>query len=60
MNIEEHKARHVLLHNMLDELVADWIDHNIDIKNGKTLSQTSIMEIMQWSDEQTKNPTEKE
>jgi len=49
----EHQHRHQLLHKYLDELVADFIDHN----RGKTLNGSSIMDLMAWSAEQTKNPT---
>ena len=50
---EQHKARHVELHRMLDELVADWIGHT-----GKRPSTSSVMDLMQWAHEQTLNPTE--
>jgi len=26
-DLESHKARHVFLHRMLDELLGDWITH---------------------------------
>jgi len=29
MDIEEHKQRHVELHRMLDELIADWIANTV-------------------------------
>jgi len=54
MKKEEHQERHKLLHKELDELVADFIS----ITN-KMPSQTSLMELMTWSFEQTKNPTDK-
>jgi hypothetical protein len=54
---EAHKARHVLLHKALDELVADWINHH---PQGTALQQTSIMTLIQWSHTQTVNPTERE
>lgn len=54
MDKEEHKARHQLLHRELDELVADFIRHT----KGTAPSQTSIMELMKWSHQQTINPTE--
>jgi len=54
MDKEEHKARHQLLHEELDELLADFIAHT---KN--TLpSTTSIMELIKWSHGQTIDPTE--
>lgn len=50
---EEHRQRHIELHQKLDELIADWIGH------GKKLpSQATVMELMQWSHQQTLNPTE--
>ena len=54
---EEHRERHVELHRMLDELLADFISG----KSNKSalLSKTSIMELMYWSYEQTLKPTEK-
>lgn len=50
----EHKARHVELHKSLDELLADFIRHN----PGKYPSETTILEFLRWSNEQTTNPTE--
>ena len=55
MNIEEHKIRHVELHKALDELVADFINHTENMP-----SKTTLFELMEWSFEQTKNPTELE
>ena len=51
---ESHKKRHIELHQYLDELVADFINHT-----EKRPSETSVMELMSWSFEQTKIPTEK-
>ena len=53
MKKEEHKIRHKELHKMLDELIADYIRHN-----DKRLSETNIIELMQWSYQQTLNPSE--
>jgi len=53
MTKEEHIERHKLLHQCLDELVADFITHT-----GVLPSKTSVMELMTWSHEQTINPTE--
>lgn len=53
MSPEAHKARHVELHKMLDELVADFIGHT-----GNLPSKTSLRELMQWAYEQTISPTE--
>jgi len=52
MTREEHIARHHELHRRLDELVADFIRHT-----DRLPSQTSVMDLIQWSFEQTKNPT---
>jgi hypothetical protein len=56
MTEEEHRARHQELHQALDELLADWIGHQ-SIDYGKVLSDTTLMELMRWSHEQTINPT---
>ena len=53
MTKEDHKQRHIELHNRLDELLADYIGHT-----GNLLSKTTLLEIMDWSFQQTKNPTE--
>lgn len=50
---EQHQARHVELHRALDELVADWLRHT-----RKLPSTSSVMDLMQWSHQQTLNPTE--
>lgn len=49
---EEHIARHKELHNKLDELLADFINHT-----KKLPSKTTLMEFLTWSSEQTTNPT---
>ena len=46
-----HKQRHKELHTMLDELVADMI-----AKTGKRPSQTTVLELIEWSYSQTQNP----
>lgn len=51
---EQHKARHVELHNNLDELVADFIKNTT-----KLPSKTTLLEFMSWSHEQTKEPSVK-
>jgi len=53
MNPEQHKKRHEELHKCLDELVADFILHS-----EKRPSETSVMELMQWSHNQTINPSQ--
>jgi len=50
MTPEEHKERHVELHGMLDELLADFILH----AGGRL--RNSIDDLMQWSHKQTKEP----
>ena len=52
MNEEEHKARHVELHQKFDELLADFIGHTDGLP-----SKTTLMEFMTWSHEQTIHPT---
>ena len=49
---EKHKKRHVELHKKLDELVADFIAHT-----EKLLSETTLLELMRWSFEQTQYPS---
>jgi len=51
MTEQEHIERHEELHRMLDELIADFIQHT-----GKLPSQTSILELMEWSHRQTIKP----
>lgn len=53
MTKEKHKQRHEELHKVLDELVADFINHT-----EKMPSKTTVMELMEWSYDQTNNPTE--
>ena len=53
MNHEEHKQKHKDLHANLDILLADFINHT-----GKLPSDTSVMDLLKWAYEQTKNPTE--
>jgi hypothetical protein len=54
LKLEEHKKIHVMLHRNLDELIADFLNHN----NGVNLTKTNLMDLIQWSYEQTKNPDE--
>uniref|UniRef100_A0A6M3LDQ7 Uncharacterized protein n=1 Tax=viral metagenome TaxID=1070528 RepID=A0A6M3LDQ7_9ZZZZ len=51
MNKKEHIKRHKELHKSLDELIADFITHT-----DKLPSSSSVMELMEWSYKQTKNP----
>ena len=55
---EEHKEIHKKLHKCLDELVADWLDHQ-PLNSDKRFSNTFIMELIEWSHQQTINPVEK-
>lgn len=50
---EEHRQRHIVLHNMLNELIADFI-----AQTGKLPSKTTIPDLARWSNEQTIHPTE--
>jgi hypothetical protein len=55
MTTETHRKRHEELHKHLDELVADMI-----IQCPGTLpSKTTILELMQWSHQQTVEPNNK-
>ncbi len=51
-DLESHKARHVLLHSMLDELLADWITHT-----GGLPSKCSMDQFLKWANEQRTEPT---
>jgi hypothetical protein len=56
---EEHKARHEELHRSLDELMADYRVHHPYTNSGanKSFNEISVWELVEWSHEQTKNPT---
>ena len=49
----EHQGEHIRLHNSLDELISDFYK-----ATKKSLRETSIMELLAWSFEQTLNPVE--
>jgi hypothetical protein len=53
MTPAEHRARHVLLHRMFDELMADWLGHT-----GFLPPEQSLVALMEWSYTQTLDPTE--
>jgi len=55
MTDEEHRERHIALHRALDELAADWMAQQ---PLGRLFSNTTIMELMQWSFQQTLQPTQ--
>jgi hypothetical protein len=50
---QEHRERHAELHRALDELASDYMIHT-----GRPLSDTTVLELVEWSHEQTKKPTE--
>ncbi|HEY7195462.1 MAG TPA: hypothetical protein VH439_17095 [Gemmatimonadales bacterium] len=52
--VEEHRARHRFLHDALDELVADYLSQH----RRMLPSETSLMALMQWSYDQTQQPTD--
>jgi hypothetical protein len=56
MTHEEHRQRHIELHQALDELIADWATHQ---PRGKVFSNSTITELMEWSHRQTENPEER-
>lgn len=57
MTQEEHRQRHVELHKYLDELVADRIGA-AKYPDNWLPSRNTVMELMQWSHEQTITPHE--
>lgn len=50
---EKHRLRHEVLHRHLDELIADMIRHTDHLP-----STTTVMQLMEWSHQQTIDPTE--
>jgi hypothetical protein len=52
---KEHQERHKFLHKCLDELVADYISNTLN-----SLTQSSIMDLMEWSARQTQIPDDPE
>lgn len=51
LTVAEHIERHRELQRALDELIADFID-----KTGKLPSRATVMELMEWSHQQTIKP----
>lgn len=64
MTTEEHRERHKLLHQQFDELIADYFSHHgrcrVSDGNGPIPlpSNTTLMQLMEWSYQQTIEPTE--
>lgn len=52
MTEQEHKERHKLLHEHLDELIADWIGSS----PGRYPSKCTIHELIMWSSSQIMKP----
>ena len=50
---EEHIARYGEFHKCLDELLADFFTHT-----ERWAGETTLLEFIEWSYTQTKNPTE--
>lgn len=48
---EEHKKRHIELHQKFDELIADFI-----FNTKKLPLKTTLKELIDWSHKQTINP----
>jgi len=55
MNKLEHLQRHKELHAALDELFADYIAHHV---TGSGFLQMPLIELINWSSRQAKNPDE--
>ncbi len=53
MNKDTHKKVHQDLHKSLCELAIDYINHT-----NKLLYQSTIKDLIDWSEEQTKNPND--
>jgi hypothetical protein len=52
MKESEHRKKHIELHNNLDELIDDAIRYG-----GLLPSQTTILDLMRWSHDQTIKPS---
>lgn len=53
MTHEEHRERHKILHAHLDELFADYIENH---PSQTAFTDRPIMELLEWSYQQTLNP----
>ena len=51
MGEEEHRQYHIDSHETLDVLMADFIIHT-----GKLLSEATVIELLEWSYQQTIKP----
>jgi hypothetical protein len=56
--VEEHRRIHVVLHQALHELIADYLDQHPVEDEGNGLLPTTVVQLLQWSLDQTRNPTE--
>ena len=56
MTPEEHKKRHIILHKMFDELLADFFTHFKRPNKSIRFTDHKIMDLMAWSHQQTQNP----
>jgi hypothetical protein len=52
MTHDEHKQRHVQLHQGLHELIADWMAQTAVLP-----SEALVSELVRWSMRQVENPT---
>ena|SRR5215475_5129837 len=43
-------------HQAIDELLADWIGHEMGYPSDKRLSNTTVGELVEWSAQQAKEP----
>lgn len=57
MTRDEHIARHKQLHENLDELLADWMRNHPRSTPSEEFGE-GFWKFVQWSKEQTENPTE--
>lgn len=53
---ETHIARHKELHEMLDELVCDWLAGGAQKGENRFPSESTIQDLVKWSHEQTLIP----
>lgn len=61
MTHEEHRQRHVELHRCLDELYADYLNHNMPRPSDPThrdFFPVGVNDLIVWSHKQTQDPDE--